>query len=147
MEGMKKMVARNEMPADVRVVFESYPESTQNRLLRLRQMICDVAAATDGVGDLEETLKWGQISYLTPVTKSGTTIRIDVPRDDDDQVAMFFNCQTTLAEQFRERYGHLLDIEGNRCLRFNIDDAASIDAAQDCIELALTYHLNKKRNK
>ena len=141
------MDARDEMPANVRAVYESYPESAKNRLLRLRQMILDVAATTDGVGNLLETLKWGQISYLTPVTKSGTTIRIDIPRDDDDQVAMLFNCQTTLAEQFRERYGHLLDIEGNRCLRFDIDDAASIEAVMDCIGLALTYHLNKKRSK
>ncbi|MGI9414318.1 MAG: hypothetical protein ACR2PM_11650 [Hyphomicrobiales bacterium] len=50
---------------DVRAVFDSYPKQTRDRLLALRGLILDTAARTEGVGALEETLKWGQPSYLT----------------------------------------------------------------------------------
>jgi len=40
-------------------------------------MIFDVAKKTPGVGKLEEDLRWGQPSYLTLETGSGSTIRID----------------------------------------------------------------------
>jgi hypothetical protein len=36
--------------------------------------------ATPGVGALHETLKWGQPAYLTPETRSGTTLRLGVPK-------------------------------------------------------------------
>ena len=40
-------------------------------------LILDTAKMTKGVGAVEETLKWGQPSYLTTATKSGSTIRIN----------------------------------------------------------------------
>ena len=45
------------------------------RLMTLRALIFDVAAKTDGVGALDETLKWGEPAYLTR-SKSGSTIRL-----------------------------------------------------------------------
>jgi hypothetical protein len=44
--------------------------------MQLRMHILDAASETEGVGELEETLKWGQPSYLTKKPKSGRTIRI-----------------------------------------------------------------------
>jgi hypothetical protein len=61
----------------VAAVFSAYPEPLQTRLLALRRLILDTAMTTNGVGALEETLKWGQPSYLTTATKSGSTVRID----------------------------------------------------------------------
>ena len=46
--------------------------------MKLRQLIFDVAAKTKDVGQLEETLKWGEPAYLTSESKSGSLIRIDV---------------------------------------------------------------------
>ena len=66
------------MHAAVAAVFENYPAAGRERLLRLRKMIIETAAATPGVGALEETLKWGQVSYLTADSGSGTTVRIDL---------------------------------------------------------------------
>ncbi len=125
---------------DVSAVFESCPPETRNRLLWLRQTIFDVAAATTGVGALEETLKWGQISYLTPATNSGTTIRIDAQADESDALALYVHCQTTLVETFRTLYPDVFEFEGNRCIKFAANDDRSIAALQHCIELALTYH-------
>src|SRR3954465_10661154 len=61
----------------VAAVFAAYPVVLRKRLMVLRALVLDVAAKTGGVGRLTETLKWGQPSYLTPETKSGTTVRID----------------------------------------------------------------------
>ena len=56
--------------SEVAFVFEAYPKEVQLKLLAIRQLIFDTAAETDGVGSLEETLKWGQPSYLTSESKS-----------------------------------------------------------------------------
>jgi hypothetical protein len=54
-------------------VFDAYPKPVKAKLLALRRLILDTAKATQGVGELEETLKWGQPSYLTTESKSGST--------------------------------------------------------------------------
>jgi hypothetical protein len=82
MTGTKKntvVQARRAGPSNpaVGAVFAAYPKPLKAKLLALRRLILDTAATTTGVGALEETLKWGQPSYLTAATKSGSTIRID----------------------------------------------------------------------
>ncbi|MDE9480186.1 DUF1801 domain-containing protein, partial [Xenorhabdus bovienii] len=62
---------------EVYSVFNHYPEQYQKILLTLRTLIFDTASKTAGVGPITETLKWGQPSYLTLETGSGTTIRLD----------------------------------------------------------------------
>src|SRR3954463_5692258 len=79
-------------------VFDAYPKPVKARLLALRRLILDTAKATKGVGVVEETLKWGQPSYLTPETKSGSTIRIDQVKAEAGQYAVYFHCQTNLVE-------------------------------------------------
>ena len=63
--------------AQVAAVFRSYPSGVATKLLALRRLILDVASSTEGVGPVEETLRWGQPSYLTTRPRSGSTIRID----------------------------------------------------------------------
>jgi len=51
-------------------VFNTYPNGIKKKLLLLRQLILDTASETEGVGDLEETLKWGQPSLSqNPIKK------------------------------------------------------------------------------
>jgi hypothetical protein len=64
---------------------------------------------------LQETLKWGQPSYLTPQTKSGSTVRIDRVKSGN-QVALYFHCQTDLVATFRELYPEELTCSGNRAV-------------------------------
>ncbi len=125
-------------------VFDAYPADIRQRLLELRSLIYKVAAETDGVGELEETLKWSQPSYLTSQTKSGSTIRIDRMRSGPETVAMYFICHTNLVETFEQMYGDLFTFEDNRALLFNMDDELPVDQLSHCIALALTYHLNKR---
>ena len=130
----------------VDAVFRSYPKPVKARLLALRRLILDTAKATKGVGAVEETLKWGQPSYLTPETKSGSTIRIDQVKAEAEagQYAVYFHCQTNLVETFRELYPEL-SYGGNRCIFLNAEDKAPEAALRHCVALALTYHLGKRK--
>ena len=130
----------------VAAVFSAYPKPLQTKLLALRQLILDTAKATKGVGALEETLKWGQPSYLTTATKSGSTIRIDRIKSPAGRYAVFFHCQTDLVETFRELYPTELSYSGNRSILLDAEDDVPEAALRHCVALALTYHLRKREN-
>ncbi|KKJ76888.1 hypothetical protein WH95_10705 [Kiloniella litopenaei] len=132
------------LPVNVATAYENYPANLRNKLLDLRKIILDTAASIPDVGPIEETLKWGQPSFLTTKSKSGTTIRIDKTGDDQGQYALYVHCQTTLLDQFRELYPTEFTYSGNRAILFNEQDIIAKQALQHCISLALTYHLNKK---
>jgi hypothetical protein len=128
----------------VGAVFDSYPKPLRTKLLALRRLILETAAATQGVGKVEETLKWGQPSYLTTGTKSGSTIRIGEVKAGAGQYAMFVHCQTDLVATFRELYPKELTYGGNRCVIFDADVDIAEPALRHCVALALTYHLRKR---
>jgi hypothetical protein len=127
-------------------VFEAYPKPVKAKLLALRRLILDTAKATEGVGALEEALKWGQPSYLTPESKSGSTIRIDQVKAEAGQVAVYFHCQTNLVETFRELYPELR-YSGNRAILLDAGDRLPEAELRHCMALALTYHLSKRKMK
>ena len=130
----------------VNAVFGAYPRPVRTRLLALRCLIFDTAKTTKGVGRLQETLKWGQPSYLTPETGSGSTIRIDRIKSTADQYAVYFHCQTDLVATFRELYAGELSFGGNRSIVLNARDKIPGAALRHCLALALTYHLNKRKS-
>lgn len=125
-------------------VLDACPEPARARLRALRRLILDTAATTEGVGAIQETLKWGQPSYLTPETGSGSTIRIDRVKPADDQVAMFFHCQTDLVATFRELYPEL-SYSGNRAILLDADRKLPEKKLRHCVALALTYHSRKRK--
>jgi hypothetical protein len=127
--------------------FASYRKPVRTRLLALRRLIFDTARTTAGVGRIEETLKWGQPSYLTPDTGSGSTIRIDQVKSAGDQYAVYFHCQTDLVATFRELYPDEFRYGGNRCMLFNAADAVPEQPLRHCLALALTYHLDKRKRR
>ena len=129
----------------VDAVFSAYPEPVKAKLLALRRLIFDTAKSTKGVGALQETLKWGQPSYLTTETKSGSTIRIDQVKSAADQYAVYFHCQTDLVETFRELYPTELSFGGNRSIILNAAEQIPEAALRHCVALALTYHLGKRK--
>src|SRR6266550_2003157 len=128
----------------VDAVFNAYPKPIKARLLALRRLIFDTARTTKGVGALQETLKWGQPSYLTAETKSGSTIRIDQVKSAANQYAVYFHCQTDLVETFRELYPEL-SYGGNRSILLEAGNEIPEAALRHCVALALTYHLNKRK--
>ena len=133
--------------AEVAAIFQAYPDGLREKLLFLRRLIFETAAATEGVGRLEETLKWGQPSYVTAQTGSGSTIRIDRVKSTRAGYAMYFHCQTRLVATFREFYSQQLTFEGNRSILFDQSDAIPARELRHCVALALTYHQHKPRNR
>ncbi len=129
---------------EVEKIFDSYPADVRTKLLALRQLILETAAETEGVGKLEETLKWGQPSYLTPETKSGTTIRIDQLKPDSGRYGIFVHCQTSLVSMYRELYSNVLSFDGKRAIELDVAEDPPKDVLRHCIELALTYHQRKR---
>ncbi len=92
---------------------------------------------------LTETLKWGQPSYLTEATKSGTTVRIDRVKKGDGY-ALYVHCQSGLVPKFRDLYGDTFRYEGKRALLFETDARLPMPELRHCIALALTHHLRAK---
>jgi len=127
----------------VAALFRAHPPAVRAKLLALRELILDVAARTPGVGPLTETLKWGQPSYLTEATGSGTTVRLDRLKKGEGY-ALYFHCQSGLVEQFRDLYGETFRYEGKRALLFEPRERLPATALRHCIGLALTHHLRKK---
>lgn len=87
--------------------FASYPEEVRAKLEHLRSLIFEVAKNTEGVGQLQETLKWGEPSYLTSESGSGTTVRIDWKEKIPDQYAIYLNCNTSLIDSYRTLFPEL----------------------------------------
>ena len=126
----------------VEAIFQAYPSAVRKRLLALRRLIFDTAANTAGVGRIEETLKWGQPSYLTVSPKSGSTIRID--QLPPSGYALYVHCQTNLVATFRELYPTELAYGGNRSILLDADRDPPEAILRHCIALALTYHARKR---
>jgi hypothetical protein len=126
-------------------VFRAYPKPLKAKLLALRRLIFDTAKTTEGVGALQETLKWGQPSYLTTGTKSGSTIRIDRVKSAANEYALYFHCQTDLVETFRQLYPTQLRYGGNRSILFEAEAEIPEPELRHCVALALTYHLRKRK--
>ncbi len=118
----------------------SKTDKVQKRLDQLSVLIKDVAAKNAAIGELEETFKWGQLSYLPRKKRVGTTVRID--QHDDDHVAMYVHCQTTLVDTYRSLFPELT-YDGNRAVLVPLTGRLPKGELKVCIEAALTYHLNK----
>jgi len=118
-------------------VISAYPKQIQTKLLYLRNLIYEVAFELGGPDDVEETLKWGEPSYLR---KGGSTIRFDWKPAKPKQYAVYFNCKTKMIETFREFYGDELKFEGNRAIVFGVEEHVPEIILKHCIKIALTYH-------
>lgn len=103
----------------------------------LRNLILETAEETETVRGLEETLKWGEPSYLT---KYGSTIRMDWKAKKPDQYCLYFKCTSKLVPTFREVYGDLFDYENNRALIFTNEADLPVKELKECIRMGLEYH-------
>ena len=118
-------------------VFQDYPKSILPKMKFLRQLILETASEIENITQLEETLKWGEPSYLA---KKGSTIRMDWKEKKPDQYAMYFKCTSKLVPTFKMIHGDQFKFEGNRAIVFKLDDEIPVPALKHCISLALTYH-------
>jgi len=126
---------------EVKNAFNAFPKEIRDKLLVLRGLIFQIAEGSDEIGEIEETLKWGNPSYLTHTPKSGTTIRLSRVRDC--KYAISVHCQTSLVSEFRDIYPEL-EFDGNRSVIFETGTKLPLETARHFISSALTYHHRKK---
>lgn len=126
-------------------VFERAPDAARKTLLEIRTLIFQTAASNPAIGPLTETLKWGEPAYLTEQTKSGSTLRIAWHAKKPNYIGLYLNCKTTLVDRMREVYPDHFEYEGSRAVILGLGKPLPKDALSHLIEMALTYHSNKKR--
>ena len=120
-----------------------YSPKVRRRLGELRKLILSTARSLEGAGEITQALRWGQFSFLTLESSSGSTVRIDSKRNDTETVAIYFHCQSGLIEHFKELYPDQLKYEGQRAIVLNADAPLPEATLRHCISLALTHHLRK----
>lgn len=132
------------MKDDVGAAFEAFPPQERAGLLALRDQIFAVASENPGVGRVSEELRWGQPAYLTPETKSGSTIRLGVPKTGG--FALYVHCRTRLIHDFSAMAGPEWQVEGTRAVLFSDKDQVGDPAIRNLIRNALTYHRQPARS-
>ena len=123
------------MKLEVQAKFDSYPDDVKALLLGIRALIFDVIKDKN-LGEVEETLKWGEPSYLV---KGGSAVRFDWKPKYPEQYFIFFNCNTSLVDTFRELYSDVLKFQGNRAIVLNVNEPLPQNVIRQCIELSLQY--------
>jgi len=148
---IKKLTILNLMPNrpfqnhEVAAAFFAFPKTVRAQLMFLRELIFTTAAKIPEVGELDEVLRWGEPSYLTSKSKTGSLIRMG--SKSPDQYAMYFHCQTNLIAAFKKLYPTEFNYQGNRAIIFSIDEKVHKNKLRHCISLALTYHRHRKSSK
>ena len=122
---------------EVELIFQNYPQLVKDKMLFLRELIIETATEIDNIKYLEETLKWGEPSYLT---KIGSTIRMNWSSKSPKQYAMYFQCTSRLVETYKTVFKNNFNFEGKRAIVFQIDDEIPVEELRQCIKAALTYH-------
>jgi len=126
---------------EVQAKFESYPRLVKSKMLKLRKLVLSAGKEIDGLDKMEETLKWGEPSYLT---KQGSTLRMDWKKNKPDQYALYFKCTSKLIPTFKRVYKDLFSYEGNRAIVFQLKQSIPEAELKRCITAGLTYHKVKQ---
>jgi hypothetical protein len=129
---------------DIAQVFSKYQIQTKQALLTIRPWVFDIAESSEGIGQIEECLKWGELSYVTHSPKSGTTLRLSPLKSNPSEYGLFVHCQTTLIEEFRVAYPNLR-YDKNRGVIFDSTESIQTDVVKQFIYLALSYHYRKAK--
>ncbi len=122
---------------DFETKLESYPDFVRDKLKDLRALVIETAEEIPEITDLEETLKWGEPSF---VTKTGSTLRMDWKEKTPNQYQMYFKCTSRLVETFKLMFGELFEYEKNRAIIFRLDQEIPAIELKKCIKATLMYH-------
>ncbi len=123
---------------DVQAAFDTAPPAAQKGMMDLRALIFTVAADLPEIGEISETLRWGQPAYITS-KRAGASLRLGVPKTGG--FALYTHCQTSLIADFATAFPNMDKVEGTRAIHFT--DATQIDPIRHgmLIRSILTYHL------
>lgn len=118
-------------------VFKKYPKFVKEKMDQLRTLVLASAEEVEGLDKLEETLKWGEPSYLA---KHGSTIRMDWKEKNPDQYAIYFKCTSKLVPTFKAIYPDKFEFQGSRAIIFKLNEKVPDKELKHCISMALNYH-------
>ncbi|WP_154224761.1 DUF1801 domain-containing protein [Marinicella rhabdoformis] len=127
------------MGDSVQSKFNAFPEAACEKLMAIRAIIFQLSKEKE-IGQITETLKWGEPSYLA---KHGSTVRLSWRDKYPEYVSVYFNCNTILVEAFRELYPEAFEFIDNRELRLPIAEPLPKHELTACLSMALRYHTIK----
>ncbi|TGM02121.1 hypothetical protein [Leptospira jelokensis] len=108
-----------------------------DKLMEIRVWIYELSKSDNRIGMIQECLKWGEPSFLTPITKSGSTLRM--AKVNDNTFALYFNCKTTIAKEIAMEFPEF-NCDGKRALFFPINQKLPKTKLTLCLKKALLYH-------
>lgn len=121
----------------VNEIFANYPYFVRDKMKQLRELVIETAKETEGISNLEETLKWGEPSFIS---KNGSTLRMDWKEKYPNQYAMYFQCSSRLVDTFRLVFGNIFQYEGKRAIIFQLNQEIPVEELKKCIKATLLYH-------
>ncbi len=129
------------MDEQISAAYDRFDDLVKTRLFEIRHLIFDIAGEHDEIGSVTETLKWGEPSYLTEQSKSGTTVRLSNVKERPDCCGIYVHCQTRLIGEFRDSFSNELEFSGNRAVLIDVNKPLNETLIKMFLHKALTYHL------
>ncbi len=122
---------------EIVAALDQIPPAQRRAMLTLRQMIFEEAGADPRFGPIDESLKWGQPSYVPARPRIGTAIRLGT---QGNRVALFTHCQTSVMADVRPLFGPEAQFDGTRGVGFAPEDLPEMPI-RGLIRAALGYYL------
>lgn len=129
-------------PAPLLARIASWSDPAQQALWACRTLFHEIADENN-LGTLDETLKWGQPSWRPSRPRTGSTLRISWSEGAPDELALFVDCKTDLAERMRETYPDLPRNDGSRALAISLRKPLPEQALAHLAEMTFSYHLKR----
>ncbi len=117
----------------------TWPIPARARFHTLRALILKSAQEAN-VGDIDESLKWGQPAWRPKRPRQGSTLRLSWRDKSPQSLAFYVDCKTTLSATMREVYPLEFEYETNRALRLEIGGPLPLQAIDHLVRLTFTYH-------
>ena len=127
-------------PAPLLALIAKWSGPAQQRLWACRAIFHDVAGAA-GIGDLDESLKWGQPSWRPIKPRTGSTLRVSWDSGDPDHLPLFVDCKTDLASRMQSLYPDLPQNDGRRRLAVDLTQPLPEQAIAHLAQMTFCYHL------
>ena len=130
-------------PAPILSTIDQWSAPAQNAAWACRTLFHTIAQENN-LGALGESLKWGQPAWRPVKPRTGSTLRMDWSPSSPDQLALFVDCKTDLAERMRDLYPDLPANDGRRRLAVSLSGKLPEQALAHLAQMTFTYHLNKR---
>ena len=127
------------LPDDITSCLARWPNRAQTAFATLRETVL-TAARHAQIGEVIETLKWGQPSWRPAKPGIGSTLRCNWHPATPDRLSLYVHCQTNLLDTMRGLYPASFAYEGNRALHMSLSAPAPRPVVEHCALLTLTYH-------